>query len=510
MKSNSLESKFQLSTLVIIGTTLISLLLIPYTTNEMWSDDFYNSQLWDMIHRFHASIWKFSFDIFYSWIHGLGRIYLGFFPINGLFYVLHGNVLLIRISQIFFLLMNVACIVYLLRLVNMHWKTIGIFVLLLFSLFRISTYHDPIATFAILMQMMGILTTISLILLVKWRKSGQIAYLFASTFIYTISLLCYELNIIFLPIAIYIILTAAAPKPLRNILIFVIPFTLFLVLCLLLRHHRVEFYAGNNIGSIKSIPITYLKQLIGGLPGAYYLLNARHFITFPGLFSAHTSIIVAWGIAFLTFLYYRILLNAPKDNQTKFRAPRSILTTALAFVILPPFMVSISAKYQNELAWGFCYIPVYYQYIGLALILALLIQQFIENTKHSNFFSILFSFILAIYTATNWLVNINIATLLNGIYGEPVKSFTSAVKVGLLDRIKDGDIIESKVEFISGNHIYKLTKKNIYMPVDWIPTFYLKSKPRDGAVNYLLYRESNPNNLGTWKLVVKNETDHKN
>lgn len=44
-------------------------------------------------------------------------------------------------------------------------------------------------------------------------------------------------------------------------------------------------------------------------------------------------------------------------------------------LLVPPVLISISAKYQSDLTWGYAHIPVYYQCFGLAFLLAAAVDQ---------------------------------------------------------------------------------------------------------------------------------------
>ncbi len=492
------ELRLRVVVTVLTLSMLISLLFIPYITNGMWFDDSLNSQIGVMIHRFHSGLGEFSFKIVNSWFIS-GRLMLGFFPIYAFFYLLEGNTLLIRFMDMVFVLANIAAVIYLLRLSKVSWQTIGVFVLILVSLFQIRPIHDPIASYAIFYKFLGLAITISLIFLVKWRESGQTSYLVISNLVTIISLFCYELNIIYFPIAVVTILISPHAKRLRNLLIVISLFVLSLAAIYLIRY--LSPHGSTDFGSLKAFPIVLLKQVVGCLPGSFYLIFGHVYNPFSQLILAFLENKVAWLVTTFSLLCFYLLVRSSNIDESNHQVSKGLIAVALGFVFLPACVIAVAARYQKEIAWGLPYLPVYYQYFGLALLLALLIQQLIIK-RYRLVLALLMPF-FAMYTTLNWISNIHTAAILDRVFKEPVHSFTQALREGLLDVVRDGDIVEINGQggFISGNLIYQIVGKNVTVPGEMIAFF--KSKPRKDAIHYHLHRQYDVSKANLWQLEVK-------
>ncbi|MBA3536110.1 MAG: hypothetical protein H0T84_05800 [Tatlockia sp.] len=501
MNSISLNKKF---CLVVVGLSyllLIALEFLPFVTNGMWFDDSLNSQIYDMIQRFHSGLGEFSINIVKLWLIKGGRVMLGFFPIYSFFYFLQGNELLIRLADVASTVIHIGMVIYLLKLVHISWRTIGLFVLLLVSIFQIRPLDDPIAAYAIFYQLLGLFITISLILLVKWRQTARSGYLLASTMVAILSLLCYELNIIYFPIAIAVICTSMQVNRLKNLIIVTIPLTLFLVFSYLLRHSVAAVYSGTTLGSLNAFPVTYLKQLTGCLPGSFYIMIGHVNNPLSQLIKDFLSNYGAWLVATLSFLCYFFLIRPDNSAESSAQVPKGVIPIAAAFVLLPPVLMALSERYQMVISWGLPYLPVYYEYFGLALLLAVFIQRYV--VKLHPILLILIIALSSLYTTLNWISNKHEAAFLDTIFTEPKRSLTHALKEGLLDVVRDGDIVEIQDQnsYINGNLIYRLTGKNVVVPNEIIQSF--ESMPREDAIRYILNRQFIADRGYVWQLAIK-------
>ncbi|MBA2710875.1 MAG: hypothetical protein H0U57_09815 [Tatlockia sp.] len=489
-----LNSRFAEIAIVVSLLTLISLLLIPFATNGIWFDDAQYAQTWDFLHRFKMGLWSYSLDTVKGWLYGSGRIIFSFFPIYAFFYLLKDNELAVRLVDVALILSHVGLVVYLLRLVHVSWRTIGVYILILFSLFQIRPFYDPVASYAVFYKFLGLAITLSLIFLVKWRQTEKTSFLVASNITALLSLFCYEINIIYIPIALAAIWTSSNPKFFRNVLITLIPATIFLVMTYLARHHAPRLYFGTTFGSLQAVPLTYLKQLIGCLPGIYYLIQGHHSDSFSKILASFITTSLAWIVAALSLICSWLLLKFNTIAITPYRIPKGILATALAFVFLPPFLIAASAKYQAELQWGLAYLPVYYQYFGLALVLALIVEKLV-TAKNARKYIFLLIPLYAFYVTLNWISNRFEAASHDLVYVEPKHSLIHEIKRGLLDVVKEGDIIETKVLpfYINSTFLYGLTGKNFALANESFPA-------RKDAIRYQLARPYIDGKGFVWQL----------
>lgn len=474
--------------ITLIGTTLLTLLLLPYLINGLWYDDSLNSQIWGLIKRAHTDWWSFSMCVTKAWLWGNGRILFYWPVLYGFFYLIR-DARLVRIADVFLLVMHITSVVYLLRCIKIPWRSIGMFVLLLIPLFQMRDFHDPIAGYATMYQVLGLMITFAMIFLVKWRQTDNVGYLLASTLVVTFSLSFYELNVIYVPIALTMIYLAPNPRRLRNLIIVIVPFLLFALAELYVKHHASGSYPGSEFGSVLVAPLTYIQQLIATLPGSAYLLRLHHHYSFKQLFLDFLTNKTAWMIIILYFISYIFLAKQIKKQSIK-TLSRGVIMTAAAFILLPAALIAISARYQAEVTWGNGYLPVYYQYFGLAFLSMVILERFLH--KHSQSALIKLGLALAIGAALNWTVNMYRVKCVDTEIAEPRNSLVLAMKSGLLDRVQNGDIIEitDQPVFINGNLIYQIIQKEVYIPNEVAIAGWFTPETRVGAKHYRLLRNN--------------------
>src|SRR5262249_53951720 len=163
--------------------------------NGMWFDDALNSQIWAMVNRFDSTLWNFTRRVTGQWLHYQGRILFSWPLVYGFFYWIR-EPWLVRLVDMALVLVHVGSVAYLLKLMKLRARTIGLFVLILVSLFQIRDTHDPIASYAAFCQLQGIAVTVALILLVRWTLTARTSLLVASSLIAGLSFTAYELNLV--------------------------------------------------------------------------------------------------------------------------------------------------------------------------------------------------------------------------------------------------------------------------------------------------------------------------
>jgi hypothetical protein len=358
-------------------------------------------------------------------------------------------------------------------------------------------HHDPIAAFVPTYQLLGIFITIALIFLAKWYQTGLSGYLIVSSLVLTLSLSFYELNAIYIPIAVMTILMAPHAKRFANLLIVLIPFAIWSALDLYIKHHAKNSYAGTSLGSIQAIPETYLKQFTGTFPGSFYFLYERPSFPEIQLWLENRHNLMAWAILVLSFASCFYLLKRQGENPNK--TPRGIVSIAALFLFVPPVLMAITEKYQSEITWGRPYLPVYYQYFGLAVLGALSSEK-LARAKNVLML-VLLAFVFSVYMPFDWAVNMHEVHNTYVGWDEPRDSLVSAMKAGLFDKVQDGDIveIENQPGFINGGLIYQTIEKNVSIPNESRPIDDgFESKPRPSANRFKLFRD--PASGNAWRL----------
>lgn len=473
--------------LVLVAVPLASLLLMPYATNGLWFDDAINSQTWGMLNRFDVSLWDFSLRVINVWLSDYGRILLCWPIVYGFFYGAR-EPSVIRILDVALVITHIVVVVVLLRRLQLSWRAVGLFILFLLSLFQIRTGDDPIAAYASFCQLLGIALTISLIVFNKWYRTGSVRYLAASTALAMLSTLCYELNIVFLPLACVCVAIAPHERRTRNLLIVSLPFALWLAVNLYLKKHTSQPYSGTSFGSLTAVPISYAKQLVATLPGSFYFLRLEPEFGMKRLTSAVINNVVALLVFALAFLTYVRVSRQPQETTEPLNL--RLLAGAAGFIFFPPALVAISAKYQAELRWGDAHIPVYYQYFGLALLSAVAFERLLYRLKRVQV--VIVGFIFAAYVASNWTLNVETARRVDTVFEEPRSTFVAAMKRGLLSPLRNGDILEivDQPTFINGNLIYQTIQKDVFIPNEAAVRGWFNPVHRADCQHFVLYRDA--------------------
>ncbi|WP_433739813.1 hypothetical protein [Pseudomonas putida] len=480
-----------------IVAILIAIILLPYSKNGFWADDALNSQTWGMINRFDSSVIEFSNIVIQAWFDKYGRILLPWPFIYSFFYILKSE-LAVRLADMAMFITHVSLTTLLLRRIGVSWRTIGLFILSLLALLQIRDSWDPLAAFAGFSQGVGILLTSSLLMLHKWHKTKSVAWLAASSLIAVLSMTFYETNIVYAPIAIVTILTSNHSRKIRNTAIVFVPLLIFMTVSLYVKQIALTPYAGSEVGSLSAVPETFLKQLFGTLPWSFYLSAGKNEYPPHELFNAASTSTLAWGVM---LLWSAIAIIVLRREHTKQPGMLMSIFAAGVLLLLPPVLISISAKYQSGLTWGHAHIPVYYQCFGLAFLLAAAVDQLARGAMANLAMACVP--LVGLGVALNWTMNMHQSAVWDSVLREPRDSLVSAMQNGLFDEVRDGDVVlvEGQPMHINGNLIYQTIEKNFSIPNEAAVSKWFVSPPRADAKVYRLVRNPAANNQ--WQVVAQ-------
>ncbi|MFT4174476.1 MAG: hypothetical protein QM639_18065 [Rhodocyclaceae bacterium] len=473
------------------------LVLWPYINNGLWADDAYNSQIWGMVHRFDTTLWAFTARITHNWVTQAGRLLVAWPWIYSFFYVVH-DMLAVRLVNLAFVALHIGCFVYLMRLLRVSWTACALFALILPMLFQMRGANDPVAAFATFSQVLGILLTGGLIFIAKWYASGKTLHLVAATLIVGISLLGYEINLVFFPLAVIAILAAPHPHKLRNLLVLMAPCIAFLAATAYVKSHTTTPYPGTAIGQLSAVPLTYAVQAVAALPGSYYGLFAIKGLPPEALWATTRVTPLAWAAA-LAVLVAMLAIGRGARRHERGR-PDAWAAPALVATVLalgPPALIALSARYQAELDWGLAHLPVYYQQFGVALMLALVMRAGVRPTWGACALGTL----VAAYAAFNLTVNLRTAEPIDAWYKEPLMSFSQALDDGLLAEVAEGDVLEpdkGMPPYINGNLIYQRLHKRVSVSDEVAIAGLFEAPPRPGARHFRLWRD--PARQHAWRV----------
>ncbi|HEY3540025.1 MAG TPA: hypothetical protein VGL01_21605 [Trinickia sp.] len=476
----------------ISAIALVAILIIPYTRNGLWFDDSLNSETWGLVNRFHTNWLNFSLQVCLKWLTSYGRILLCWPAIYGFFYYVH-DALTVRVCHVSLLIIHLLLTIWLLKKLGLSGRATGFFILLLPIMFQIRNNDDPIASYAMFSQALGILLVVSLMALRCACIQANIRWLALSGLLAALSTTFYEENVVYLPMA--LVATALSFRARRAAALFVVsaPFALLFIGIFLAKHGATLPYDGSQFGRAADIPVTYIKQLFSALPGSFYATSGRTEISLTKLIELTFSSPLALTVAALWFLMAAAVL---RSHARRDGAPNFLIGGAAALLFLPPLLISVSAKYQATLAWGGAHIPVYYEYFGLALMIAIIVDRTVKNASIA---ALVGALLLSITLAMNWTMNMHQSAKFDAVFREPRESFVAALGSGLLRDVHDGDILrmDGQPIFINGNLIFQTIGKRIVLEREAAIFGWFEAAPRPHARRFKIWRDAAN---GHWNL----------
>jgi hypothetical protein len=206
-------------------------------------------------------------------------------------------------------------------------------------------------------------------------------------------------------------------------------------------------YAGTQIVVGPRIAQSWLAQVSGGLPLTFALFGRSGFFT-PGT-------LVTWPVISIVSAVILVLagwswIGASTSARTDARPEPGVRSAAWALALVPAVFVALSGRYQNEITRvGHAYLPVYLQYYGAALLLAIGLQAVAARRASSaKPAALLGAFVLALTIATNRITS----DQLNRFWKYPRVAVESALQRGLFAALPEG------AEVLNGTRFYWLTE----------------------------------------------------
>lgn len=181
MKRN-IPSRPSQVTFIYLGLCSLALcvfMLSPILNSGFFGDDAKNSFINGDVAYGHLNLLQFILSSIKSWMY-IGR----FFPLATvntiLLFTFINNLVLYKLLTIIFIIVNILIFGYLIRLMTDSTSVKLLAVLLIPIFFQSRMFHDPIMSFAWLLQIVFFYTAVSLISLIIYLKNGKRGYLILS------------------------------------------------------------------------------------------------------------------------------------------------------------------------------------------------------------------------------------------------------------------------------------------------------------------------------------------
>ena len=413
-------------------------------TTGFISDDSYASQLKGMLLNRGVLLHEAFFSQISGWIFGSGRFLIIGELMAYVTYYITQNTVIVKAINISVILVGII-LFYFFTKRETRSSNIALLACLLIPLFfQFRLWHDPILAFTFLIPMAFALVIGSLVLFQLHLDSGRSGYYIAGAFLFTVSLITYEVSY---PLSLLFIIVAYSRndsifRAIKQSMLFLVPTIVLIAASAAIRinlasqkinstYNGAEFHLDLN-KIISALEI----QLSASFPLSYYIFNKENL----------TANLFAIDYLFLTIFLASIALLIYKIGKSlEMHMFRSWITIGVIMLFTSATLAALSG-HQIELiqaGYGFGYITVYFQYFGVC-ILTVALLVYLARTFDQRWlllFAILVSTGFTIVAAQNLKLNRAVASKSNEFYVYPRQLLQSALDAGIADEMKDDSFL---------------------------------------------------------------------
>ena len=303
-------------------------------------------------------------------------------------------------------------------------------------LFQFRYWHDPFLAFASI-PLACLLLFVSLHLLIRYLETDRKSYYSYFVLIFLISLLSYELS--YISPLFYFLISYLKNKSLKqSVLLIVIPITLIVFHMIIKTSFSSpsEYYPGVILSlDLSGVAEAFYIQIISTIPFTWKLAEGFSNLS---LLKVGTLDLIAPAIFSGLLVSLLTSLISGEKNINEYRT-KFLITFSFLLIVIPALVVAISG-HQSELVKagiGYGYLPVFFQYFGLATLILLIIRKITPSLILST--SIWFAFFVII--SFTRLENYHVVKESNIVYKYPRDLLGSSIKQGLLNGVTEDDLI---------------------------------------------------------------------
>ncbi len=408
-------------------------------------------------------------------------------------------------------------------------------VCLVFPLFQFRTAFDPILAFFGLLQAITACLLISLLALQIYLETSRARWLVLSVASHVCGLLLYEFTYAFFLAHLVLIGYARRAWVARVLtsLPFVVPSVLGVLTSAVLRRLFVsEIGPLLELNRINQDPIDYLSTLASqtssAFPLSYYLADpASLYPRAWDLVSVVTFLATAGGVTVFTGTLAACLvclrhLPSEADEHPPVGRMRPMALLGLLLGVLPAALISFSVRHQKIIRPGIPYTPIYLQYFGAGLLLAVGAWSLLSATRPGGSLRrracIAMAILVAVIAGLTYRTNTVLVDALeipqcspryNPVVGNMLGclnphrwNLETALHAGLLDDVPEHSVVllsngypgwhdEAHSRYFYAMHCGKVLETVPLTPVKWLCWFHAKAgnkptKPATPTPTYLV------------------------
>jgi len=409
--------------------------LYPTLGTGWFGDDAYYSNLPAAVATGRLTVAGAALDSYHGWLNSAGRWH------PGLVAETFATFWIFRDRVAYKILLIVLSLLALLAGGNFFAKMWGrpfaiAAILWTIACFQLRGYHDPFLAYNGIVQSVAILSFVSLAAFVSYAESGRKRTLLLCVLAYVAACTVYEIAYLFAPL--YVI-AAWNKKSFRDSVLLALPIAsigvAFLTVSAYLRV-RAHVDPASPYALRFDVPAyaaALVDQTTAALPLSYLVLNPSKIFLPPWHgFGIHYSIVVFVAAAFCA-------LAALPNERLVLPSPNKKKATALGalLVILPALEIPALVKYQNELHLGLGYLPVFLEYFGVGLLVAVCLSTLTFDRTQRMAAIALFAIVLTLSSGADR----KLAEILAQPYLISRESFQRALAGGMLNAVPSGSTL---------------------------------------------------------------------
>lgn len=392
-------------TYIFFAIIFIDLALRPLLSSGFYADDMSNSLSWTALTKGGPSrfemVSKGSPD---------GPVPGRFYPLSNyayfLFDFIHGDARLYKSIILAAIIGNLLLFAYFLKRISNNRAIAKVSLIIIPCFFQFRIFYDPITSFHAFMQLVLMLTLLSMIALDYFIESKKPIYFILSVATYTISLYLYEITYVFF--LLHFAILYYRTKKLKSTIGLVTPYAISVGVASFFSFQARRAYASMPSYHVhfqfNSYFSTLFREMYAAFPLSYFTSN-------PGGMFNHGFHWVLSKITFLDlltvvlfFILYVHVMNQEREKESitskkiqknggrarsrptsrnpnieyplnryrKFQMSKQVAILLILgglLLVLPGGMIALSPIYQYLIYWGISHIPVYLSYYGAFLIL---------------------------------------------------------------------------------------------------------------------------------------------
>lgn len=343
--------------------------LSPALRSDFYFDDVKNACTKGQAQLFGMSIWHLTECIVRDSMRN-GRVFPGALALTFVVHYFFTNATAYKGLLLLLTLANLVEFYYLLRCWKVSRPAAALGTLALVLLIQLRAFADPLLGFAGIMQLLLGQMLLTMVALERYLATGRRSWLAASVAVFTTSLVTYEISYFFVPI--FLAMIYARRRDWRASLATLHPYIAVIVVL-----SAFIFGLRYNVRMPQDFPYrfrlfpveivaTSLAQATSALPLSYALMSPHRPYYFDGWRAVsrwENWLVAAWAAALAWLLLGRLRAASSRSVSAGLLAVVGLLTW-----YLPGVPISVSPKYQSCVEVGIGYLPVYVQYVGVALL----------------------------------------------------------------------------------------------------------------------------------------------